>query len=504
MWAAIKSDLREFATGAAVETNVVAERVVGTRIIRTSGEDENEGDDDDDVVGSGAGIVVPGAAVLSSLGERGLRGLTSVSSMMGGIVAPHRPPVHGVGYDGGGGGGGRAWTPPAPPVVVGSSLSSMLAAAVAYGDGEDEEEELGWDDDEDDDLDVAEDGPTEEAMEGGGRVPSSPGDAPVVVGASTVTNTIPTEEDDDDDDDRDALAALKSKLEIVERSRNELQIEHRRQTAELVELRSMVEEMGRQRHRSPPSGEKGQVEEEGEEVRTLRLQVEDLKSSLNEEIKLLSKEHAEVVKTILREKESLDRELNEHKRRNEELVEENRALLARLRGGDNEEMPLLRECQKQIRDLEDELTSLRASLDSASMELIAVKDDAPNQEEVNLEKIEEWSRRADERTELEMSKLEYEEVLRKSSLPPDTIAAATSAPTVSSGEATPKDNDVAMPPHTANGPSTASLHENSDAHEEGMASSPSSRGSGISPPIKLEVDDELSDDWGDGGWGDDA
>ncbi len=97
MWAAIKSDLAEFATGAAEETNAVASKV-GVNL--PTGGDGSSG-------GSGVGSGLDGGGYTSqkqprggadgsvlfanaalSMGEKGLKGLSSVSSMVGGIVAP--------------------------------------------------------------------------------------------------------------------------------------------------------------------------------------------------------------------------------------------------------------------------------------------------------------------------------------------------------------------------------------------------------------------------------
>ena len=436
-----------------------------------------------------------------------------------------------------------------------SALSSMLAAAVAYGDDDDDEEELGWDDD--DDLDLGDDGPTgsrasapdvagaaAKAKAGGGG-----GDVAPSAAAGDLTYASTTKEDDEDD--WDALEALKSKLESVEKSRNELQNEHRRQTAELVELRSKVGELERERAGRMVGGE----EEEEDEVATLRFQVEELKSRLTEQSKALSKEHEGLVEKILRQKERLDAELSMHKSRNDELVEENRALIERGGAHDDDDESdglLLREYQRRIRDLEDELASAKADLCSASAELISAKRDAEERDMANRRMIEEkllreeelegsLARIADEReralieanearskltvvegevhavrAELAARTSEYEEGLPRfeaesSSSSPVAAAVPVTEPAVSLYDAVPEDNDDAatLPPPllATDGSSRAPPRkDDSDAAHggDGMTSSPSpsSRDSGISPPIKVEVDDELSDDWGDGGWGD--
>eukprot|EP00985_Skeletonema_marinoi_P035258 scaffold46058_cov635-Skeletonema_marinoi.AAC.1 len=81
------------------------------------------------------------------MGERGLKGLSSVSSMIGGVVAPRTYEEDdcegGQNYNNG---SNINYAASAPS----SSATSLLAAADLDND---EEEELGWDDDDDDDLD---------------------------------------------------------------------------------------------------------------------------------------------------------------------------------------------------------------------------------------------------------------------------------------------------------------------------------------------------------------
>jgi hypothetical protein len=341
------------------------------------------------------------------------------------------------------------------------------------------------------------------------------------------------------DDREEALRALRSKLEDVERSRNELQSEHRRQTAELVELRSKVEEMERERRgiggeEVPSSSEYGE-----EEARTLRLLVEDLKSQLIEKTEgLLGKEHEELVGSILREKEGLDRELIEQRLRNEELAGENRALLERS-GGDEE---LLRGYRRQIRDLEDELASLRADLVSASAELAGARERAAGREGVLRSEAERQSARADrpeeapartaedreraigEAGESRAGLAEVEERARAAGAEPRlrfevvdgagtsysrvSSSAAADAPALAAAatalaaldDVTAPEDDAAPPP--AADDSSKELPRVSDALERTAPQSP--RPSSGSSPVKLEAEDELSDDWGDGGWGDDV
>jgi hypothetical protein len=167
--------------------------------------------------------------------------------------------------------------------------AATAAAASTTVDDDGKEEELGWDDEDDSDLDVGDDEKEDgtagsssvldamaaavvDAKVGGGDVVPSTGDS---------TNKNTTKEDDDD---RDALMALKFKLESVERSRNELQNEH------------------------------------------------------------------------------LDAELIVHKRRNDELVEENRALLER--GDDKNRLMAMRQASRQMPSI-----SAQLAVDPSSMSL---------------------------------------------------------------------------------------------------------------------------------------
>ncbi|KAL3777807.1 hypothetical protein ACHAW5_001785 [Stephanodiscus triporus] len=339
---------------------------------------------------------------------------------------------------------------------------------------------------------------------------------------------------------------MRGKLEVVERSRNELQAEHRRQTAELVELRSKVEEIERKRRGGKVGGDvplaTDDEREEGDVVRALRLQIEDLKSQLDEKIKGLSEEHEGLVGSILREKEALDRELIEQRRRNEELANENRALLERGRGDEE----LLRAYQLQIRELESDLASTRADLDSTSSKLIGIKKDVSNRGECHREEMERRSaasrlaerleesttRTKEERAravageEVEECKSKSAEVegrarsvgaelgSRKSELteikervrdeidgPRPSELSEHSGASALAAESTDETahEDVAVPSPTAvkipkESPRDSCVHEKKES-----SPSPSSDSS----PVKLEAEDELSDDWGDGGWGDD-
>ena len=276
----------------------------------------------------------------------------------------------------------------------------------------------------------------------------------------------------------------------------------------------------------------GEIPSSSEEARTLRLLVENLKLQLIEKTENLDKEREELMGSILREKEDLNRELIEQRLRNEALAGANRALLEQRGGGDEE---LLRGYRSQIRDLEDELASLRADLDPASAELAAGageraagREGAERQpapaEEAPAWTAEDRERAAGEEAGEYMTGLtEVEERLSaevvdgagtlmsrespfsfsSSAAPAPALAVADTAlvaSVASAGVTAPEDD--AAPPGAADDPSEESPRVFDDVLERTTApQSPSPPSSGSSP-VKLEAEDELSDDWGDGGWGD--
>jgi hypothetical protein len=262
---------------------------------------------------------------------------------------------------------------------------------------------------------------------------------------------------------------------------------------------------------------------------------------LIEKTENLDKEHEELMGSILREKEILNRELIEQRLRSEELAGENRALLEQRGGGDEE---LLRGYQSQIRDLEDELASLRADLDSASAELAAgageraaVREEAGRQSaraeapartaedreravgeeagesRTGLAEVEEraWAAMVDPGLSAEVVDGAGTLMSRE---PPFSSFAAAPAPALavadtalvasvaSAGETAPEDG--AAPPGAAEDPSEESPRISDDVLERTTAPQSPSPSSSGSSPVKLEAEDELSDDWGDGGWGDDV
>lgn len=529
MWAAIKSDLREFATGAAEETNAASEKVVGKKIIPN---DVNI--DGVHALADGVGNVMGGA----------IRGLVGVSSMVGGIVAPRNAATD-ISFV-----NRRAinnnimvttttTTPPPPPSApVSMALSSMLAA-VAAGEDDDEEEEMGWDDDDDDvvDDDYVEDNDldTDERAHGEKRMadnstddaaadttPFNDVEMPVAAESGAAISAA-------SHDDSKALMALKTKLASVEKSRNELQSEHRRQTDELVELRSKVEEYERQQQQQSEDDqlqkqhldEENEGENKSEQMRNLQLQVEQLKSQLVEQVEVLKQEHKEYVTLIQREKEELDRELNEERQRNDDLMRQNTALVDNKRSDkDEEEAKELLLHQSQINALEMELSSLRTNLDTTTCELLSVKEHMTNQELVHREEIQhQLAITNDIEERLLRTKEEYTRAIISSEVNESKVTQTESETQTDSSVTTPPLN--ISPDDTASEdtvvstslpiPQDASFADDvvdnnksfATANEELLeAGAPSpSPSSGTSPAIKVDItEDELSDDWGDGGW----
>jgi len=537
MWAAIKSDLREFATGAAEETNAASEKVVGKKIIP---DDVNidGAHADARALADGVGNVVGGA----------MRGLVGVSSMVGGIVAPRNAAAdigvvtnrRAVNDDIVVTTSATAPPPPPPSAPVSMALSSMLAA-VAAGEDDDDEEEMGWDDDDDDDVDDDDyvddnDLDTDERAHGEKRMadnstddaaadttPFNDVEMPVAAeGGAAILSAA-------SHDDSKALMALQTKLASVEKSRNELQSEHRRQTAELVELRSKVEEYERQQQQQSEDDQlqnqqldnenKGENKSE-QKMRDLQLQVEQLKSQLVEQVEVLKQEHKEYVTLIQREKEELDRELNEERQRNEDLMRQNAALVDNKRSDkDEEEAKELLLHQNQINALEMELSSLRTNLDTTTCELLSVKEHMTNQVLVHQEEIqrqvaitndieERLLRTKEEYTRAISSEVNESKVTQTESETQTDSSVTTPPLNISPDDTASEDTVVSTSlPIPQDASSADDVVDNNKsfatANEELLeAGAPSpSPSSGSTPAIKVDItEDELSDDWGDGGW----
>lgn len=114
----------------------------------------------------------------------------------------------------------------------------------------------------------------------------------------------------------------------MEKSRAELQAEHRRQTAELVELRAKVAESEEQRDAAAAVSSDGGEEEEG----ALRVELERLKAELkdNERLGSMSEEQEQAVASLVREKEELENELRAQKQQHENSLRRRARIAAKV------------------------------------------------------------------------------------------------------------------------------------------------------------------------------
>jgi len=204
MWAAIKSDLEEFVSTAAEETNAAASKVVARPDAASSREAASSW------AASALGTAATKASHAAAGGVGAVKGL---SGMIGGVVAPVRQ----------------------RPVQTDHVKNASALLAASEGD----EEALGWDDDEDD-------------CQMGELASQSECDA------------------------KDTLLALQGQLSRVEKERDALQSEHRKQTAELVELRSKVDELqgAVDRGRTVSPGQDEEVQALREEIASLKLRLD--------------------------------------------------------------------------------------------------------------------------------------------------------------------------------------------------------------------------------------
>eukprot|EP00956_Cyclotella_meneghiniana_P014576 scaffold21883_cov60-Cyclotella_meneghiniana.AAC.4 len=233
MWAAIKSDFKEFVTETAEETKAVVTTNTNKSAVSsddTAGINNNSEAGTNNSNRSWAGGALNLTANLSNLTTKASHvasniDVKGIGSMIGGVVAPHPTNTSSQQHQ--------------PTTGAGDKNASALLA-------EDEEEELGWDDDDDDDLDV-EDVPIDSSD---AVLPAADGDdvdadAKSDSNQDAVTTEQASPNTNKEDDSNEILAILQNKLSAVENERNELQAMHRQQTAELVELRSKVDELQR-------------------------------------------------------------------------------------------------------------------------------------------------------------------------------------------------------------------------------------------------------------------
>ena len=248
MWAAIKSDFKEFVAETAEETKAVVTNNSKSAVVSsddTAGINNNSSDAGTNRSWAGGALNL--TANLSNLTSKATHVASNIdvkgfSSMIGGVVAPH-------------------------PTTT-SSQQHQSTSVAAAGDknasallAEDEEEELGWDDDDDDDLDV-EDVQLDSSDATAAVLPAADGDVDGVdadgksdSNQDAVTSEQTSPNTNKEDDTNEILTILQNKLSAVENECNELQ-------AELVELRSKVDELQRK--------SEGQENEEEMEVQALK------------------------------------------------------------------------------------------------------------------------------------------------------------------------------------------------------------------------------------------
>jgi hypothetical protein len=326
-----------------------------------------------------------------SIGTKGLQGLSSVSSMVGGIVAPRSSENdEDTIITNNNNRGRKSYSAMASSSFSNnnslqtnnptSALSSMLA------EDDDDEEELGWDDEDeelnvddvnDDDVLVVTDGGEDIEKKVNAQRPRDVFEAPPIGGSSSASV------------DEQVVRALQDKLEMVEKCRADLQSEYRRQTAELVELRAKLVEM--EQHQSSSSeGESVPLNRENtgtnDEIEALQHEIERLKQIFDEQLKDASEEHKQAIAAIIQEKEALERELSSQQQQNRDLVTELQTLLelnnqreSHEAGSSNEEQALLHQYQKRIQELTIELAELQTNVDDATTALSQVNENTTMQ-----------------------------------------------------------------------------------------------------------------------------
>ncbi|KAL7475067.1 hypothetical protein ACHAW6_001000 [Cyclotella cf. meneghiniana] len=467
MWAAIKSDFKEFVSTAAEETNAVTTKVVSktSDSISGSGSKAKQEDQENSTTGGWAGAAL---APLSNA-SRGFSmegvgaSVKGFSSMIGGVVAP-LPRAN------------------ASSAVVGEGYknSALLAS--------EEEEELGWDDDEDDldvnDVEEEEDNPLDD----------------VVLENQTSKQELATQHDDTNE----ILSALQSKLSAVEKERNELQIEHRKQTALLVELRSKVEELERGNDAHGEGVAEADKEEDSkmkalrEEIASLKLQLEQSSSS---HVQVKDTENDEDKEMILKQYQRQIQELTSELACLQQKCHASDAELERAKEqfsqGEREFNTIIDEQQKKLdaahsntSKLEQLLVDMEASYARALQELQDSKSKIVELEGENQCLVQEMEVRA-----VNFSSTLEEEVKKDVSEMEDmTFATPIATPAI------PTEGVVYEEEKLEDG----SRGEMSSGEKITADESFVTAGDVLSPKVKNAGEAEAEeDDWGDGDWGDD-
>mmetsp|Transcript_30549 Transcript_30549/g.57844 ORF Transcript_30549/g.57844 Transcript_30549/m.57844 type:complete len:532 (+) Transcript_30549:182-1777(+) len=531
MWAAFKSDLQEFASGAAEETTAVASKV-GVHI--SSDDGDASGRSSGGGVGSGLsgfasstsqrGSGTDGSVLFAnaafSIGEKGLKGFQGMSSMVGGIVAPASATAVG-GATNNSSSALSSFASSGGNNKPSAALSSMMLAE----DEDEEEDEFGWDDDDDDlDVDIEEEGGEDNKSATGvagqtdffeehlgstekGENKSIQPSVDAVSSASPTSSSL----------DKEVLTALQSKLDTVEKARAELQIEHRSQTAELVELRAKVEELEQQRDINSGIDGAAVLSEGGsgkseEEVQALEVEVERLRVLLDEQQPKddLPQEHKDVVEALIQEKVTLDKELNDQKQQNDQLSQENLNLQEQIGqmsqdkvAASGKEQGLIQQYGNKIKDLTEELQSLQVNLDTKEQSFLKMEESYA----LALKDAQESKTRLaelDNEVRDVMTKLEARDVIpevrpgeekeRVSEAFEFKLAKMVGSSADSPSSAVEEVLAVAEPSAGQNQDVTSETANNDDSDDDADEES--------TTPVKSDGngDEELSDDWGDGEW----
>lgn len=464
MWAALKSDLKEFASGAAEEAIAVGidinvESTVGSSSTSTTTSNKIES-----AQGRTDGSVMLANAALS-MGEKGLKGLSSVSSMIGGVVAPRND----ASADSNSSSLDSAPTAP-------RSISTPIKAMLVVGEDDEEEEELGWGSDDDDIIDVK--------IEEDAKPPSSE-ELPVEEQSEEKrTPSVPPEHLVD----KEGMQALQSKLDSVEKERSQLQAKHRQQTGELVELRAKVEELS-QVNATAAAAPEGDVES-AKEIEALQTEIKQLKEQISEQTNTLSKEHEETIAKLILEKETLDQQLNfqNEQLKQHELLQEQKADAS----SGEQEQQLLKQHRKQIQELTAELESLRGNLISQA-ELAQVKEQSSDKDTLHTQDLE---RQVEATKQLEQALADmeqsYQTALKDAEKYQRQLATLEKEEQDYHSKAEKaKAANVSTPAVKTGDNSDEEAKDNSD--EEAKDDSKDDSG------VKVE-EDELSDEWGEGDW----
>lgn len=484
MWASLKNDLKEFATGAVEETAAVADKV-GIDISTSAAEREPSAAATSSSTNTGSqsrvndGSVMLANAALS-MGQQGLRGLSSAASMIGGVVAPRAE-------EGTRNVDSRSSTP-------GDSFASSAAATIPTPiksalavDDEEDEEELGWGSD-DDDIEV-------EYLDEGGQSQED---------NTAESKALPAENAVMGDLDKEVMQALQSKLDAVEKEREALQAQHRRQTGELIELRAKLEEFSSE----AKAGETSVNADDAREIEALRAEVKQLQEQLSEQMVHASREKDDAIAEAVKEKEGLVQQIAAHKSENEELKLQNHTLqeAKETRSGasakQDEELQLH---QQQIQDLTVQLESLQANLTAGEKELLRTKEQlalaSTDHAEELAEQVEVTKQLEQALADIENS---YQDALKEAESSKVQIRNLESEIQSMKADRAAREAELTVKPEQENEDKTTANDEGvvsqipaplAETQSEETNKDESKDDSGV----KVE-EDELSDDWGDGEW----